>query len=266
MLADAAPNETERRITQRIPLKRRYMQASLLTELSKLPEYRELIVNFTLREIKAKYKQAFLGVTWALIQPIVLMAMLTVVFSYFVRIPSDGLPYPLFLFAALLPWQFFSSALNRGTGSLVNQSALITKIYFPRESLVLASLVAALVDFAITALVFAALLVYYQVAPTLTWLWVVPVFLIQTILSLGLMLYLAPLNAIYRDVGQAIPLAIQVWMYATPIMYPASIVPENIRPYYFLNPMAVFIESYRGAMLRDQTPNLPSLASAAASP
>ena len=239
------------------------MQASLLTELSKLPEYRELIVNFTLREIKAKYKQAFLGVTWALIQPIVLMAMLTVVFSYFVRIPSDGLPYPLFLFAALLPWQFLSSALNRGTGSLVNQSALITKIYFPRESLVLASLVAALVDFAITALVFAALLVYYQVAPTLTWLWVVPVFLIQTILSLGLMLYLAPLNAIYRDVGQAIPLAIQVWMYATPIMYPASIVPESIRPYYFLNPMAVIIESYRGAMLRDQTPNLPLLAGAA---
>ena len=104
---------------------------------------------------------------------------------------------------------------------------------------------------------FAALLVYYQVAPTLTWLWVVPVFLIQTILSLGLMLYLAPLNAMYRDVGQAIPLAIQVWMYATPIMYPASIVPESIRPYYFLNPMAVFIESYRSAMLHNQMPNLP---------
>ena len=240
------------------------MQASLLTELSKLPEYGELIVNFTLREIKAKYKQAFLGVTWALIQPIVLMAMLTVVFSYFARIPSDGVPYPLFLFTALLPWQYFSSALNRGTGSLVNQAALITKIYFPRESLVLASLAAALVDFAITAIVFVAMLVYYQMAPTLTWLWVVPVFLIQTVLSLGLMLYLAPLNAMYRDVGQAIPLAIQVWMYATPIMYPASLVPDNIRPYYFLNPMAVFIESYRSAMLRNQMPNLPLLALAAA--
>jgi len=240
------------------------MQASLLTELGKLPEYRELIANFTLREIKAKYKQAFLGVSWALIQPIVLMAMLTVVFSYFARIPSDGVPYPLFLFTALLPWQYFSSALNRGTGSLVNQAALITKIYFPRESLVLASLAAALVDFAITAIVFVAMLVYYQMAPTLTWLWVVPVFLIQTVLSLGLMLYLAPLNAMYRDVGQAIPLAIQVWMYATPIMYPASLVPDNIRPYYFLNPMAVIIESYRSAMLRNQMPNLPLLALAAA--
>ena len=239
------------------------MEASLLADLSKLPDYRELIVNFTLREIKAKYKQAFFGVTWAIIQPIVLMAMLTVVFSYFARIPSDNLPYPLFLFAALLPWQYFSSALNRGTGSLVNQAALITKIYFPRESLVLASLAAALVDFAITAIVFVALLVYYHVAPTLTWLWVVPVFVIQTILSLGLMLYLAPLNAMYRDVGQAIPLAIQVWMYATPIMYPASLVPENIRPFYFLNPMAVIIESYRSAMLRNQTPDLIFLACAA---
>ena len=235
----------------------------MLADIRKLPAYQELIVNFTLREIKAKYKQALLGITWAIIQPLVLMAMLTVVFSYFARIPSDGVPYPLFLFAALLPWQYFSSALNRGTGSLVNQAALITKIYFPRESLVLASLAAALVDFAITAIVYVALLVYYHVAPTLTWLWVVPVFLIQTTLSLGLMLFLAPLNAIFRDVGQAIPLAIQVWMYATPIMYPASLVPENIRPYYFLNPMAVIIESYRSAMLHNQTPNLLFLACAA---
>ena len=236
----------------------------MLADVKRLPAYQELIVNFTLREIKAKYKQAFLGVTWAIIQPIVLLGMLTVVFSYFARIPSDGLPYPLFLFAALLPWQFFSSALNRGTGSLVNQAALITKIYFPRESLVLASFAAALLDFAITAIVFAALLVYYQVAPTLMWLWVIPVFVVQCIFSLGLMLYLAPLNAMYRDVGQAIPLAIQVWMYATPIMYPASLVPESIRPYYFLNPMAVLIEAYRSAMLRNQTPDLTLLGVAAA--
>jgi lipopolysaccharide transport system permease protein len=232
------------------------MQVALLAYLSKLPSYRELIVNFTLREIKAKYKQALLGVTWAIIQPIVLLGMMTVVFSYFARIPSDGLPYPLFLFAALLPWQFLSSALNRGTGSLVNQAALITKIYFPRESLVLASFVAALVDFAITAIVYVALLVYYRVAPTPMWLWVVPVFIVQSMLSLGIMLYLAPLNAMYRDVGQAVPLLIQVWMYASPIMYPASLVPKGIVPYYFLNPMAVIIESYRGAMFRDQAPDM----------
>lgn len=239
------------------------METSILTNLGRLPAYQELIVNFTLREIKAKYKQAFLGITWAIIQPIVLIGMMTVVFAYFAKIPSDGLPYPLFLFPALMPWQFFANAVTRGTGSLVNQAALITKIYFPREVLVLASLAAALVDFAITAMVLVALLVYYQVAPTAAWLWIFPVLAIQVMLSLGLMLYVAPLNAMYRDVGQAIPLAMQVWMYATPIMYPASLVPESVRTYYFLNPMAVIVESYRSAMLQNRTPDLAMLAYAA---
>ncbi len=235
------------------------MNMTMLEEIRKLPDYHELIVNLTLREIKAKYKQALLGVTWAIIQPIVLMAMMTLVFSYFARIPSDGIPYPLFLFAALLPWQFFAGALNRGAGSLVNQAGLITKIYFPRESLVLASLAAALVDFAVTGGVFVALLGYYRVAPTLNWLWAVPIFAVQIALSLGLMLILAPLNTMYRDVGQAIPLAIQVWMYATPIMYPASLVPQSVRPYYFLNPMAVIVEGYRSAILRNPIGRLVAL-------
>ena len=235
----------------------------MLADIRKLPDYRELVINFSLREIKAKYKQALLGVSWAIIQPVVLMAMMTAVFSYFARIPSDGLPYPLFLFTALLPWQFFSGTLARGTGALANQSALITKIYFPREALVLASLSAACVDFAIATLVFIALLVYYGLTPTATWLWVVPTLAIQIALSLGLMLFLAPLNAVYRDVGQAVPLLTQVWMYASPIMYPASLVPANIRPYYLLNPMAAIIESYRSAMLRNQMPELLSLGWAA---
>src|SRR5207302_6794777 len=130
-------------------------------------------------EIKAKYKQAFLGITWAIIQPIVLMGMMTVVFYYFARIPSEGLPYPLFLFAALLPWQLFSGALSRGTGALTNQRALITKIYFPRESLILASLAAALVDFAIAGIVFVGSLGYHSVAPTMNWLWVIPTCAVQ---------------------------------------------------------------------------------------
>lgn len=235
----------------------------LLGDLKKLPDYRELIMNFALREIKAKYKQAFLGVTWAIIQPLVLMGMMTIVFSYFARIPSEGLPYPLFLFVALLPWQLFSGTLSRGTGALTNQRALITKIYFPRESLILASLAAALVDFAIAGIVFVGLLGYYRVAPTMNWLWVIPTFAIQMELSLGLMLILAPLNALYRDVGQAVPLFVQVWMYASPIVYPASLVPASLRPYYLLNPMAVIIESYRSAILRNETPDLPFLAFAA---
>ena len=127
----------------------------------------------------------------------------------------------------------------------------------------MASLAAALVDFAIAGIVFVGLLGYYRVAPTMNWLWVIPTFAIQMALSLGLMLILAPLNALYRDVGQAIPLFVQVWMYASPIVYPASLVPPSLRPYYLLNPMAVIIESYRSAILRNETPDLPFLAFAA---
>ncbi|HZR03878.1 MAG TPA: ABC transporter permease [Burkholderiales bacterium] len=227
----------------------------MLAEIRKLPGYRELIVNFTLREIKGKYKQAFFGVAWAMIQPIVLMLILTLVFSYIAGIRSDGIPYPVFLFAGLLPWQFFSGALTRGTNALVNQASLITKVYFPRESLVVSSMAAAMVDFGITTLVFIALLIYYRVAPTVHWLWIVPLLLTQMTLALGLMLILAPLNTLYRDVGQAVPLAMQLWMYATPLMYPATLVPASIRPYYFLNPMAVLIEGYRDAIFRNTAPD-----------
>ena len=235
---------------------------NVLADIKKLTGYQELVANFALREIKAKYKQAVLGVTWAIIQPLVLTAMMTAVFSYFARIPSDGLPYPLFLFAALLPWQFFAGTLSRGTGALTNQSGLITKIYFPRESLVLASFAAAVVDFAIAGIVFVALLIYYGATLALTWLWVIPIFIVQVALSLGLMFVLAPLNAMYRDIGQAVPLVVQVWMYATPIMYPASLVPQSVKFFYMLNPMAAIVEGYRSAMLRNQMPDLGFLACA----
>jgi lipopolysaccharide transport system permease protein len=235
---------------------------SLTAELRKLPAFRELIINFTLREIKAKYKQAFFGIAWALVQPVALMLMMTVIFSYIAKIPSDGLPYPLFVFAALIPWQFFAGCVSRGAGCLVNQAGLISKIYFPRESLVLASFVAAVLDFAITSTMFVVLFVWYGVAPTAAWVWLIPTLLAQAALSLGLMLYLAPLNAMYRDIGQAIPLVVQVWMYASPIMYPVSLVPDGIRFWYFLNPMAVFIDSYRSALLHGEPPNVPRLAGA----
>jgi lipopolysaccharide transport system permease protein len=209
-----------------------------------------------MREVKGKYKQAFFGVAWAIVQPIALIGMMTVVFSYFVRIPSDGIPYPLFLFAAMLPWNFFAGAVLRGTSSLLNQAALITKIYFPRETLVIASFVAACVDFVVTSLVFVALMFIYHVTPGVTVLFVIPALLIQVAFSLGLMLLLAPLNTMYRDVGQAMPVLLQVWMYATPLMYPASLVPERFRSIYFLNPMAVLTETYRDALLRNAVPSL----------
>lgn len=225
----------------------------MFTDLRKLIVSHELVVNFALREIKAKYKQALLGVSWALLQPLATMIIMTIVFSYFARIPSDGVPYPLFLFTALLPWTFFSGALSRGASSLVNLRGLITKIYFPRESLVVAALAAAFVDFAITALIYIGLLVYYGVAPDLYWLMVVPIMCIQILFTLGIVLFLAPLNVFYRDVGQMIPLVLQIWMYASPIMYPLRIVPERVRPVYFLNPMVCITDSYRRVILHGQS-------------
>lgn len=232
----------------------------MLTIAKNLYAYRELIINFAMREIKAKYKQAVLGVTWAVLQPLLQILVMTIVFSVFARVPSEGFPYPLYLFTCLLPWLFFSGALNRGATALTYQAGLISKIYFPRESLVLASLFAALVDFAIAASLYVLMLMYYGVALTPYALLAIPIFLVQLILVLGMMLCLAPLNAFYRDVGQLMPVLIQFWMYLTPIMYPASLVPERFRDIYYLNPMVGIMDGYRSVILRNELPDFTLLA------
>ena len=234
----------------------------MLKELKKLPAFRELIFNFAMREIKAKYKQAALGVSWAVLQPLLQIVIMTLVFSVFARVPSEGIPYPLFLFTCLLPWLFFAGALNRGTTALTNQAGLITKIYFPRESLVIAGLIASLVDFAIAASLYVLMLFYYGVALTPYALLAIPIFIIQMILVFGLMLMLAPLNAFYRDVSQLMPVLIQFWMYLTPIMYPMKMVPERFHALYTLNPMVGIMEGYRSVLLRHQLPDWGLLANA----
>lgn len=232
----------------------------MLTALKTILGYHELIANFAAREIKAKYKQAALGVTWTILQPLLQMLILTLVFSYFVRVPSEGYPYAIFLFCGLLPWLFFTGAVSRGTSSLVNLRALITKIYFPRETLVLAGLIAAIVDLVFSSAVFIGLVAYFHLPVTWHWLWIIPIFAMQVTLVLGFMLVLAPLNAVYRDVGQMVPLLLQMLMYLTPVMYPASMVPRHLHTLYFLNPMACLIEAYRDVMLRAQLPDLNHMA------
>lgn len=232
----------------------------MYSELKKLPAYRELIINFAMREIKAKYKQAALGVSWAVLQPLLQILVMTMVFSIFARVPSEGFPYPLFLFTCLLPWLFFAGALNRGTTALTNQSGLITKIYFPRESLVIAGLLASLVDFAIAASLYVIMLILYGFALTPYALLVIPIFFAQLILVFGLMLLLAPLNAFYRDVSQFMPVLISFWQYLTPIMYPMKMVPERYQALYSLNPMVGIMEGYRSALLRHEMPDLNLLA------
>ncbi len=228
-----------------------------------LLQYREVLYFLALREIKAKYKQAALGVTWAILQPLCLMTVFTVVFSLFARLPSDGVTYALFSYCALLPWQFFAGVLGRGVGSLLSNQALVQKVYFPREIIPLAIIAAAAVDFAIGGIIFGGLLWFYGIHWTIQSLVVLPVFIVQLCFIVGVVLILSPLNVFYRDIVLVIPLLTQIWMFATPIIYPLSVVPERLRPFYLLNPMASIIDAYRKLLLHGSMPDIPSLSIAA---
>ena len=225
-----------------------------------LSSYRELLYFLFVREIKSKYKQTVLGVAWSLLQPLSLMVVFTVVFSMFARLPSDGVPYALFSYCALLPWQFFAGVLGRGVGSLVSNQVLVQKVYFPRELIPLAVVGSSVVDFAVGVSLFIGLLWYYSISWSAVTLLVFPVFLIQCLFVVGLIFILAPMNVFYRDIGFIIPVAIQLLMFATPIIYPLSIVPERFRPYYILNPLAGIIDGYRRILLHNSMPDWPSLA------
>ena len=202
----------------------------MLNYLRTLFRYRELVYFLALREIKAKYKQTVLGVAWSVLQPVCMMTVFTVVFSYFVKVPSDGVPYPVFAYCALLPWQFFAGVLGRGVGSLLSNQNLVKKVYFPREIIPLAITVSAIVDFAIGCGVFVGLLWFYKVPLGLYSLAILPIFMIEVILVVGLILVLSPMNVFYRDVTHVIPLLIQVWMYATPVVYASAAVPAPLPP------------------------------------
>ncbi len=232
----------------------------MLTYFRSLLKYRELLYFLVLREIKSKYKQTVLGVAWSILQPLSLMIVFTVVFSFFARLPSDGVPYALFSYCALLPWQFFAGVLGRGVGSLVSNQVLVQKVYFPREMIPLAVVLSAVVDFAIGAVLFVALLSYYGVAWSAFSLLVLPLFLVECLFVVGIIFMLAPMNVFYRDIGFIIPLAIQIWMFATPIIYPLSIVPKRFRPYYVLNPLAGIIEGFRRVLLHHSAPDWSALA------
>jgi lipopolysaccharide transport system permease protein len=237
---------------------------SLIAHARELFKHRELLWLITQREIKVRYKQSALGVLWAILQPFSLMVIFTVFFSWFARMASDGIPYPLFSYAALLPWVFFSTSLSFAVPSLIANSHIITKIYFPREIVPLASVLAAFLDFVIAALIFAGMLIVYRVAPTWNIFYVAPLLAIQVAFTVGVCLLLSAFTVLYRDVRHMLPLAIQIWMFVTPILYPASVVPERWRAWYFaLNPMAVIIDGYRRAVIQGTPPELKYLALAA---
>ena len=239
-----------------IPLTRIEASRSATLRLSEVWEYRELLYFFVWRNIKVRYKQTAIGAAWAIIQPLLTMIIFTLVFRKFANVPSDGLPYPIFSYAALLPWTFFATSLNQGILSVVNSSHLITKIYFPRLLLPTSAILSGLIDFGISFAFFLGMMIWYRILPG----WQVvflPGFVLLTVLTaLSLGLWLSAINVRYRDVGQAIPFLVQIWMFASPVAYPVSSVPEQWRLFYSFNPMSGVIEGFRWTLLGRAMPDI----------
>lgn len=221
--------------------------------LGELWKYRELTYFLTWRDLKVRYKQTVLGASWAILQPFLSMVVFSVFFGSLLNVPSEGVPYPVFSYTALLPWGVFAKALNDAGRSLVTNRSMITKIYFPRMVIPVASVISGLVDFAIAFIVLLGMMWYFHIPPTVN-IWTLPLFLLLALLTaLGIGLWLSALNVLYRDIGYIIPFLTQLWFYLTPIVYPASQVPEQWRNIYALNPMVGVVEGFRWALLDTAT-------------
>jgi lipopolysaccharide transport system permease protein len=218
-------------------------------DLRELWRFRELVYFLALRDIKVRYKQTALGVAWVLLQPLLAMGIFSIVFGQIARLPSEGVPYPLFVIAGLVPWFYFANATAGASGSIVGNTQLISKVYFPRLVIPVAAVLANLVDLAIGLLLEVALLTYFGVHLTPRLVLVAPLVLLVVLTALGVSVWLSALDVQYRDVRYAVPFFIQVWLFATPIVYPASEVPDRWRAFVGLNPMAGVIEGFRWALL-----------------
>ena len=218
-------------------------------DLSEIWRYRELMYFLAWRDIQVRYKQTAIGVLWVVAQPIASILVFSLFFGRLAKIPSNGVPYPLFVFAALLPWQVFARAMMEASTSLVTDQRLVSRVYFPRIMVPLSSIIAALFDFCITFLLFLALMFWYGVHPVLAVL-TLPLFLILMVTTaMGVGFWLAPLNIEYRDVTYILPFVTQIWMFLTPVVYPSTLVPEKWRILYGLNPLAGVVEGFRWALL-----------------
>ncbi|RPI74658.1 MAG: ABC transporter permease [Desulfobacteraceae bacterium] len=219
---------------------------------SELWSYRELLYFLVVRDLKVRYKQTVLGGLWAIIQPLFTMLVFTFFFGKLAKIPSDGIPYPIFVYAGLLPWTYFSNALSNSGNSLVGNANLIAKVYFPRLLIPGSAVLSALMDFAVSFLVLAGLLIYYRIAPGPE-MALVPVLILLTVFcALGVGLWLSALNAQYRDIRYAIPFLIQIWLFVSPVIYPISLVAPKWQWLLALNPMGGIITAFRAALLGHQ--------------
>jgi lipopolysaccharide transport system permease protein len=229
-------------------------------DLREIWQYWQLLYFLIWREVKVRYKQTVIGASWAILQPLITMVILTIIFGKFAKIPSDGLPYPVFSYTALLPWVFFAQALTRSGASLVSSANLVTKVYFPRLIIPIAAALAPIVDFLVSFLVLIGMMIWYGITPIWSSLLALPLFMVLTIMTaLGVSLWLSPLNVRYRDVGHTLPFISQFWMYCSPVVYPVSLVPERWQLLYSLNPMVGVIEGFRWALLGKDSPNFMAM-------
>jgi lipopolysaccharide transport system permease protein len=222
-------------------------------KVRELWEYRELLYFLTWRDIKVRYKQTALGAAWALIQPFFTMVVFSLFFGRLAKIPSDGVPYPIFSLAALVPWTFFANGLTQSSNSLVGNANLITKVYFPRLAIPIASMVSGIVDFLVAFVLLLGMMIYYGIVPSLNVLWLPFFLLLALVTSLGVGLWLSALNVEYRDVRYIVPFITQFWLFITPIAYPSTLLQEPWRTLYGLNPMVGVVEGFRWALLRTNT-------------
>lgn len=223
-------------------------------DLAELWQYRELLFFFVWRDVKIRYKQTGLGVAWAVIQPLVTMLIFSVIFGGFAKLPSEGIPYPLFTLAALLPWQLFSEGMTRSTTSMVTNANIMTKVYFPRLLMPISGILSPLVDFLVAMVILVLMMAWYGFVPTANVIFLPAFVMLALATSLGVGLWLSALNVQYRDFQYTVPFLIQIWLYASPVVYATSLVPEQYRLLYGLNPMAGVIEGFRWALLGTDPP------------
>jgi ABC-type polysaccharide/polyol phosphate export permease len=245
---------------QTLPISRRHPIATTFGLRDFLPSFvvlwqrRELLWSMTGRNVRSQYKQSILGYAWIFVNPLMQILVLTFVFSTILLIPSLGIPFPLFLFVGLLPWMFFSNALATATDSIAGSASLVTKVYFPREILVMAAVFSKIVDLLFGLLILLGLMIVYSEAPSWTVVWVPAIFAIQLLFTVGLALPLAALNLYFHDVRYLVGVVLLAWFYMTPVLYPVDIVPERFKIIFDLNPLALFVNAYRRVLLMETSP------------
>ncbi len=262
-LPETGESSTGRRKSE--PRRRRVLRppalspGGLLGSLIDLAQYRDLLFTLSMHRIKVRYKQSVLGIAWAVLQPLMLMLIYTLIFSVVAKVQTDGLPYAIFAFAGLLPWICFSTSLTNATNSLVSNSELVTKVYFPREILPLTYVFAALFDFLVASGVLVSMMIYYRVPVTINILYAIPILLTLLVFASTMALFFSATQVRFRDIGVAMPLLAQVWMFATPVVYPLSAVPARVRMFYVLNPMVGVVENFRRVVLQGMAPDFQLL-------